>query len=118
LYEAATGVQKSWRMHVRRYDYIYKVASVMLMQSVLRGRIIRKAFYSYAEGYRQFHMTSPFRKGRTKSQKDETFPESRFLRYLLRRKIPFCKEQAISFLKGVPERFKRDIMGNKGTPSY
>jgi hypothetical protein len=118
LYGAATGVQKSWRMHVRRYDYIYKVACVMLIQSVLRGRIIRKAFYSYTEGYRQFNMTSPFRKRHRRSQKDEIFPESRFLRYLLHRKIPLCKEQAISFLRGVPERFKRGILDSKETPDY
>jgi hypothetical protein len=90
----------------------------MLIQSVLRGRIIRKAFYSYTEGYRQFNMTSPFRKRHRRSQKDEIFPESRFLRYLLHRKIPLCKEQAISFLRGVPERFKRGILDSKETPDY
>ena len=104
---AATLIQQSWRTHVCRLDFIYQIACVMLIQSVTRGRITRKAFYSYTEGYRRFGMSSPFRRSITEGiETEQSLPEERFLRYLLRRNILWKKDQALTFLRNIPSRFR------------
>ena len=95
FHAASRLIQSSWRSYKSRIDFIYQVASIILVQSVVRSRITRRAFDSYIEGYQRFEMTSPDKHRRSRVEESietsiqenvtEWLPERRFLKHLLLR---------------------------------